>query len=374
MKETAFSIKELENIFVNFGMDGCIISAEPIKTGHINDTLCVNFRHSCGKEVLYTVQNINTYVFKKPEIVMSNIMAVTEYLRSQYEAEGIPSERRVLEFFRTKDGCDFYRDENGRCWRIYKYIDKASTYNNVSDLKLLCSAGKAFGDFQKRLSSFPMDKLQDTIPDFHNTPSRYEQLKNAIEKDPVGRASSVRDEIEFFKEREEAAGSIYKLQLEGKLPLRVTHNDTKYNNVLIDNESREAVCIIDLDTVMPGLSVHDFGDAIRFATASAEEDEKDLSKVYMNIDSFDAFSKGFISTVKGFLNQYELDNMVMGAKLMTLECAVRFLTDYINGDVYFKTAYPDHNLDRARTQIKLVSDMENKEAEMQSIIKKYSNQ
>lgn len=372
MNETVYSKEYLEYICKKFYIKGKLESFEAIKTGHINDTLCVKFRRDDGSERLYTLQSINTYVFKRPEIVMNNIMAVTEYLRNQYHEEGLHASRRVLHFYKTVEGENFYRDEEGRCWRMYSFVDKASTYNNVSDPELLYNAGKAFGEFQKRLSEFPMDKLEDTIPDFHNTPSRYGQLKEAIEKDPVGRAAEVRSEIDFFMERENIAGVLYNLQKEGKLPLRVTHNDTKYNNVLIDDDTHEAICIIDLDTVMPGLSVHDFGDAIRFATASAAEDEKDLSKVYMNIDSFDAFARGFIGTAKGFFTQTEIDNMVTGAKLMTLECAVRFLTDYINGDVYFKTAYPEHNLDRARTQIKLVSDMEKKESEMEAIIKKYS--
>ena len=372
MKESVVSREELENICIQFDVKGKLDCYEAIKTGHINDTFCVKFKRDDGTVKLYTLQSINTYVFQNPEIVMNNIMAVTEYLREQYHAEGLHASRRVLRFYKTVNGENFYRDKKGRCWRLYVFVDKASTYNNVSDPKLLFNAGKAFGEFQKRLSSFPMELLQETIPDFHNTPSRYRQLKDAISRDPVGRAGEVGDEVAFFMERENIAGKLYNLQQDGILPLRVTHNDTKYNNVLIDDDTHEAICVIDLDTVMPGLSVHDFGDAIRFATASAAEDEKDLSKVYMNIDSFDAFSKGFIGMAKGFFTQSEIDNIVTGAKLMTLECAVRFLTDYINGDVYFKTDYPEHNLDRARTQIKLVSDMEKKESEMETIIKKYS--
>lgn len=372
MKETVYSREELETICAQFAVKGKLETIEPIKTGHINDTMCVTFLRDDGTRKSYTLQSINTYVFKKPEVVMNNIMAVTDYLCDQYHAEGLHASRHVLKFFKTVDGRNFYRDPKGRCWRIYLFVGNASTYNNVSDPVLLFNAGKAFGEFQKRLSDFPMDKLEDTIPNFHNTPDRYRQLKEAIAENASGRADSVKAEIEFFLEREEDSATLYDLQQKGEIPLRVTHNDTKYNNVLIDDDTHEAICVIDLDTIMPGLSVHDFGDAIRFATATAPEDEKDLSKVHMDINSFDAFAKGFIGTAKGFFTQAELDNMVMGAKLMTLECAVRFLTDYINGDVYFKTDYPEHNLDRARTQIKLVSEMEEKETSMQEIVRKYS--
>ena len=372
MKEAVYTKDELKNICAKFAVKGELESIEPIKTGHINDTMCVTFKRDDGTRKSYTLQSINTYVFKKPEVVMNNIMAVTDYLCDQYHAEGLHASRHVLKFYKTIDGQNFYRDEKGRCWRIYLFVGDASTYNNVSDPVLLYNAGKAFGEFQKRLSNFPMDKLEETIPNFHNTPDRYRQLKEAIENNVSGRAGLIKDEIGFFMSRENEAATLFNLQKKGDIPLRVTHNDTKYNNVLIDNKTHEAICVIDLDTIMPGLSVHDFGDAIRFATATAAEDEKDLSKVHMNMDSFDAFTKGFIGTAKGFFTQTELDNMVMGAKLMTLECAVRFLTDYINGDVYFKTEYPEHNLDRARTQIKLVSEMEEKEEEMQEIVRKYS--
>ena len=372
MKEAVYTKDELKNICAKFAVKGELESIEPIKTGHINDTMCVTFKRDDGTRKSYTLQSINTYVFKKPEVVMNNIMAVTDYLCDQYHAEGLHASRHVLKFYKTVDGQNFYRDEKDRCWRVYLFVGDASTYNNVSDPVLLYNAGKAFGEFQKRLSNFPMDKLEETIPNFHNTPDRYRQLKEAIENNVSGRADLVKDEIDFFMSRENEAATLFNLQKSGDLPLRVTHNDTKYNNVLIDDQTHEAICVIDLDTIMPGLSVHDFGDAIRFATATAAEDEKDLSKVHMNIDSFDAFTKGFIGTAKGFFTQTELDNMVMGAKLMTLECAVRFLTDYINGDVYFKTDYPEHNLDRAHTQIKLVSEMEQKEDEMQEIVRKYS--
>ena len=341
-----------------FGRKGEITEIVPIITGHINETFKVVYRNGDAVEK-YTFQAINTNVFKKPDEVMSNISAVTEYIRNKYVSMGESYDRRVLEFQKAEEtGLYYYIDEENHFWRVYKYVDNASTYNEAPNTDSLYNAGRSFGKFQMLLSDFPMDTLFETIPDFHNTAARYDQLDQAIAADQAGRVSEVQEEIAFFEERRKIASRFNDLQKEGKLPLRVTHNDTKCNNVLIDDQTGEGVCIIDLDTVMPGLSVNDFGDAIRSCSNSAAEDEKDLSKVYFKRENFDAFARGFLEASSQALTPCEIDNMVWGAIMMTLECGSRFLADYLNGDTYFRTTRPGQNLDRCRTQMKLVSEME----------------
>ena len=361
--------KDLENVGKQFGYTGEIEKITPIKTGHINETFLVQYND--GEETKkYIFQSINTIVFKQPQVVMANISATTKHIRKKFEEQGIFSERRVLHFSQASDGLYYYEDEKHRFWRSYIYVDFAQTYNESQDTKLLYNSGLAFGKFQRQLSDFPMETLQDTIPDFHNTEVRFKQLREAIDNDAMGRADSVQKEIEFFNQRKSLASRLVNLQKEGKLPLRVTHNDTKCNNVLIDNETGEGICVIDLDTVMPGLSVYDFGDAIRSCGTSAAEDEKDLEKVHFVKANFEAFTKGFIEASEGCFTKEEIDNMVYGAIIMTMECGSRFLADYLNGDKYFRTTREGHNLDRTRTQMKLVTEMEQIIDELNGIVQK----
>lgn len=350
--------KEIEAAGRVFGREGEIIEISPIITGHINETFKVTYRNG-DKLEKYTFQAINTNVFKKPDEVMSNISSVTGFIRDKYTALGESYERRVLEFQQVVEtGLYYFIDNENHFWRVYRYVDGASTYNEAPNPEILYNAGLSFGKFQMMLSDFPMETLHETIPDFHNTEARYAQLDQAVADNKAGRIDEVQSELAFFEQRREIASRFNNLQKAGDLPLRVTHNDTKCNNVLIDDETGEGICVIDLDTVMPGLSVNDFGDAIRSCSNSAAEDEKDLSKVYFKRENFDAFARGFLEASSRALTQCEIDNMVWGAIMMTLECGSRFLADYLNGDTYFRTTRPGQNLDRCRTQMKLVEEME----------------
>lgn len=350
--------KEIEAAGRVFGREGEIIEISPIITGHINETFKVTYRNG-DKLEKYTFQAINSNVFKKPDEVMSNISSVTGFIRDKYTALGESYERRVLEFQQVVEtGLYYFIDNENHFWRVYRYVDGASTYNEAPNPEILYNAGLSFGKFQMMLSDFPMETLHETIPDFHNTEARYAQLDQAVADNKAGRIDEVQSELAFFEQRREIASRFNNLQKAGDLPLRVTHNDTKCNNVLIDDETGEGICVIDLDTVMPGLSVNDFGDAIRSCSNSAAEDEKDLSKVYFKRENFDAFARGFLEASSRALTQCEIDNMVWGAIMMTLECGSRFLADYLNGDTYFRTTRPGQNLDRCRTQMKLVEEME----------------
>ena len=354
---------EILRIAKRFGITDPIVETEHVTNGHINLTYLVTF----GSK-RYIVQKINRYVFGNPEAVMNNIDCVTHFLRKKIREDGGDPERETLRFLRDENGKNYIVNDDGSFWRISVYIDGTTAYNSVEDIRMLYNAGVSFGLFQKRLADFPMDKITETIEDFHNTPKRIDVLFDTIKKDPCNRVNSVKDEIEFFVSRRTKAGKIVRLQQEGQIPLRVTHNDTQYNNILIDKKTYEAVCVIDLDTVMPGISCYDFGDAIRFAASTAAEDETDLDKVSLNMDYFRAFTEGFIGGSQGFFTDKEIECMALGAINITIELAARFLTDYLCGDLYFKTSRENHNLDRARNQIKLVCDMENKYNEMQSIV------
>lgn len=363
-------MKEAQDIIQFFRIPGEILNFQPMNSGHINTTSKVSVVDN-GKIKFYTVQAINTNVFKNPEGVMSNIVKVTTHIKKKIESAGGNTTRGVLTVIMTKDDKPFYIDEEGTYWRIYRYIDKCHTQNKVEDPKTLYNAGLGFGNFQNQLADFPKEDLFETIVDFHNTPVRYKQLLDAIKNDPEDRVKECQEEIKFFEDRVDELGRLTSLEAEGKLPLRVTHNDTKFNNILIDDATNEAISVIDLDTVMPGLVTSDFGDAIRFATNTAAEDETDLSKIGISLELFDAFAKGFLKALDGKLNDTEMDNLAWGAKIMTMECGMRFLADYINGDVYFKIHREKHNLDRARNQIALAKSMEENFDKMQEIIKKY---
>ena len=353
----------IEKAAYAFVLKGEPVSCEPCGHGHINQTLKIDT--DAGAE--YILQRINKYVFKDPVRLMENISAVTEYLREQ-----VTDPRMALHFVPTHDGRFYHVDEQGEYWRMYDFVggfclDMPETKEDFYQSAL------AFGRFQSMLAQFPAETLHETIPEFHNTIDRYRQFKEVIRKDPCGRLAGVQAEVDFLLEREELGGTLQRMRQAGELPLRVTHNDTKLNNVLLDRKTRKSLCVLDLDTVMPGLSLYDFGDSIRFGAATAAEDEKDLSKMNMDLEMFAVYTKGYMEACPT-LTDKEVEMMPMGALLMTLECGMRFLTDYIDGDHYFRTAYPEHNLDRARTQLKLVADMQNKWEVMNRIVAETASQ
>lgn len=357
----------LEEIIKNFNIDGEYIGYYLSNDGHINNTFVLEFDDGLGKIKSYLLQLINTNVFKNPDELMENIVGVTEYLRKIVVDNGGDPERECLNVYFTFDGKPYYRDADGNCWRCYNFITGAHSCQSIDDPETFANAARAFGKFQCLLADYPSETLHETIPNFHNTLSRFADFEKAVSDNIAGRADSVRDEIDFVLARRDDAGVLVKLLEKGKLPLRVTHNDTKLNNVMFDNETDEGICVIDLDTVMPGLSLYDFGDSIRFGANTAAEDEKDLSKVSLSLPLYREYTAGYLSTAGQSLTPTEVEYLPFSAKLMTFECGMRFLTDYLNGDTYFRIAYNDHNLDRCRTQFRLVEDMERKMEDMKAI-------
>lgn len=308
----------------------------------------------------YILQGINTTIFKDTDQLMENILNVTSYLRKEIERTGGDPKRETLTVVLTKDGKSYFTDEDGGKWRVYEFIEGAQTFDAVESDEDFYQSAVAFGKFQAMLANFPADTLHETIPQFHDTAKRYRDFEKAVEADVKGRAAKVEKEIAFVREHSGEVSMLHDMLAKGELPLRVTHNDTKLNNIMIDADSHKAICVIDLDTVMPGLSAHDFGDAIRFGANTAAEDEPDTSKVSLSLKLFEIYVKGFLEGCGGRLTENEIKALPMGAKMMTLECGMRFLADYLEGDVYFKTSREDHNLDRCRTQFALVADMEKK--------------
>lgn len=330
--------------------------------GHINDTYLSESQE-------YILQRINTEIFKDPVKLMDNISAVTQFLKERIIEAGGNAERETLTVINTRKGEKFFTAPDGRAFRVYRFIKKSKTISTVTDPKQMYYAAKGFGRFAKMLNDYPAAELNETIPDFHNTPVRYEALKTAIREDRAGRAKFVQKEIEFALAGEKYTDVVTKELACGNLPTRVTHNDTKINNVLFDEVTGEPVCVIDLDTVMPGSLLYDFGDALRIGAATAAEDERNLENVWFDMQAFKNFAIGYFEEMGDAITQREIELLPFSAKLLTYECGMRFLTDYLNGDTYFKVHREGHNLDRARTQFKLVSDIENKEAEMQWIIR-----
>lgn len=364
--------EELKSIMKNFITDGEIISARAFGDGHINDTFLVSCNKADGKVTKYTLQHINSNVFPRPDEVMENIVNVTSFLKNKIAKNGGNPERETLSVVFAKDGKSYFLDDNGLYWRVYPYIDDALTYNMVNKPEDFCKCGSAVGNFMLLLADYPASSLHETIKNFHNTPSRYNDLMKAIDEDKAGRAASVAAEIEFVKQRKEFTEILVKANEKGEIPLRVTHNDTKLNNVLFDRASDEPICLIDLDTIMPGFSASDFGDAIRVGANTGAEDEKELSLVGIDLGLYEQFTKGYLESCKNALTKRELELLPYGAKMLTLECGMRFLTDYLNGDVYFKTHYSEHNLVRCRSQFKLVASMEENWDKMVEINNKYS--
>lgn len=360
-------IGEMDRVLEAYGFETGLKSCSRYGSGHINDTFLV-VQEGDKKSIL---QRMNRNVFKDPVSLMKNVDGVTRFLRKKIVERGGDPERETLNIIPTKDGYAFFLDDAGEYWRAYLFIDGATCYDLVKKPEDFYQSGKAFGRFQQMLADYPAKELTETIPGFHDTPKRFETFKQAVEADVCGRAEQVREEIRFVMDRAEDMHAAKDLQEAGKLPLRVTHNDTKLNNIMIDDATGEALCIIDLDTIMPGLSIFDFGDSIRFGANTAEEDETDLDKVSLSLPLFEIYTKGFLEGCAGSLTEEEKRMLPMGAKLMTLECGMRFLTDYLQGDVYFKIHRKDHNLDRTRTQFGLVADMERKWSEMEAIVSKY---
>jgi hypothetical protein len=364
----------LQDISAHFDITGTFLSAAPHGGGHINDTFLARYQTSSGEQ-RFIHQRINHFVFKEPKKVMENIERVTRYAREHIIAAGGDPQRETLNLVPARDGRSYHlipKDAPfGGYWRTYLFIDGAHTYEIAENLDQVYNAARAFGNFQKLLDSLPGPRLHETIVNFHHTRKRFDAFLKALEADPAGRAVSVKSEIDFILQREKDASVVVDLLEQGKLPERVTHNDTKLNNVLIDDITGEGICVIDLDTMMPGSAMYDFGDLIRMGTATGAEDEVDLSKVGVDLRLFTELSRGYLSAARDFLTPLEWDLLVFGGKLITYEQAIRFLGDYLNCDIYYKIHYPDHNLVRARTQIKMIEDMELKQDQMEAIIKNF---
>ncbi len=350
------------NILNHFGIDA---EYELFGNGHINDTFYVK------SDPPHILQKVNTNTFKEPIKVMQNIKAVTGHLRRKIAEEGGDPDRETLTFLDSDAGVPYYVAENGDFYRAYRFIGGAHSCDSTDDPMQLYYAAKAFGHFQNLLSDFPAEELHEVIVNFHNTKSRYADFKKAVADNLSGRACNAEAEIKFVLDREADASVVVDELAAGKIPLRVTHNDTKINNVLLDDVTGEGVCVIDLDTVMPGSLLYDFGDALRSGGSSGAEDEPDLDKIWFDTAKFEAFTKGFLEVLPS-ITERELELLPFSVKLMTLECGSRFLADYLNGDTYFRTHYPEHNLVRARTQFKLVADIEAKHDELIEIVRRVS--
>ena len=373
MKMGRVSEPQVREAIANFNFTGRLKDRRPFGSGHINDTYLLTFEIGDMGDMSAILQRMNREIFTQPVELMENIVGVTSYLREKIIENGGDPERETLNIIPAKDGKAYYVDSKGEYWRSYKFITDAKCYDQVEKPEDFYESAVAFGNFQRLLADYPADTLHETIKGFHDTRARFEVFKQAVAQDVCGRAASVDREIEFVLAHEEIARVLGEFQEKGLVPLRVTHNDTKLNNIMIDNTTRKGICVIDLDTVMPGLAVNDFGDSIRFGASTGAEDEKDLSKVSCSMELFEIYVKGFLQGCAGSLTPTEVELLPMGAKVMTYECGMRFLTDYLQGDHYFKIHREEHNLDRARTQFKLVEDMEAKWDIMKEIVYRYGN-
>lgn len=358
---------------IETAVNGRLIQKVPYGNGHINDTFLLRYETPGHSEKRYILQRMNHDIFKEPPLLMENIVHVTNHLRGIILSRGGDAERETLNVLKTSAGADFFQDSGKNYWRVFPFIERSICLEKVESAKDFYDSAVAFGGFQKMLADYPAKTLHETIPDFHNTPSRFRDFKAAVEGGDDRRIALARREIAFALDREGDTSVLTDLLNQGKLPLRVTHNDTKLNNILFDEATRKALCIIDLDTVMPGLSLYDFGDSIRFGASTGAEDETDLDKVELDLSLFEAFTKGYLEGCDGSLTEKEIEMLPMGARLMTYECGIRFLADFLTGDTYFKVHRENHNLDRARTQFKLVADMEAKWDQMKAIVEKYSS-
>ncbi len=368
MERAKHSVEQLRQVFSGFQAWGDFAGVQPYGSGHINDTYKVSARLA-GTPVNYLVQRINHAIFKEPDRLMENVVRVTEHLGRQLAKAGDPdATRKALTVVPARDGLPYVRDGEGNWWRLYLFIEQARTYDIIESDRQAFEAARAFARFQNLLADLPAPRLHETIPAFHNTPARLKALDAAIGADVCGRKAEVAAEIAFVDERRVQCGRLLERHARGEIPERITHNDTKINNVMLDDATGEGVCVIDLDTVMPGLALYDFGDMVRSATASAKEDERDLSKVGSRIGMFEALARGYLSEA-AFLLPAEMEELVFSGRLITLTIGIRFLTDYLAGDVYFRTHRPGQNLDRCRTQLQMVRSMEAQAGAMEALVR-----
>jgi len=351
----------------HFRVSGELVDILPVARGHINDTYVLNCRKN-GNVVRYVLQRINHAVFEDPPSMMANIIRVTEHIGGKMQGVDLELASRQLTVVDTGDGTGYYRDHEGNFWRAYNFIENAVTYDTLESVELAYEAARMFGWFQRMLIDLPGPALNETIPDFHNTPRRFEVFQEVLKADTLSRAKNSKPEIDFLFENAGLCDVLLDLAERGEIPVRIAHNDTKINNVMLDETTGRGVCVIDLDTVMPGLSVYDFGDMIRTAASCAQEDERDLSKVAVNISMFEALVRGFAEETSGFLTAAEKKHLVFAGKLITFEQFIRFLTDYLAGDVYYKVHRDRHNLDRSRTQMKLVESIVEQQDAMNELV------
>ncbi len=362
---------DIARLVENFQFEGEFIEARPHGSGHIHDTYAVWCQTPGREPHPYLLQRINRHVFKDPQGLVRNIERVTRHLQEKISAQGGNLQRETLTLIPTKAGENVYKDWQGEYWRAYIYIEKAHTIDKADSPQQVYQAAKSYGRFQSLLADFPAGDLAETIPFFHHTPRRFHDLMDAVGRDACGRVSSAEKEIQFARDRELDTHLLVDLVEQGKLPLRITHNDTKLNNVMFDDASGEGICVIDLDTVMPGTALYDFGDAVRSAAVLSAEDDPDTSESVISLDIFEHLTRGYLESAGGFLTNTEVDNLVLSAKLMSLECGIRFLTDHLNGDTYFKINRSGQNLDRCRVQFQLVRAIELQAKEMKRIVDGY---
>lgn len=361
---------DLKDTAAHFAVGGELIAAEPFGSGHINDSYLLTYRRA-GARVRFLLQRINDAVFPEPALVMDNIQRVTAHIAQRLASQGVRDVgRRVLMLSPTHDGKPFHRDSVGCYWRLYRFIEDTRVYAAVASPAQAEQAGRAFGAFQRLLADLAGPRLHETIPNFHNTPLRLDALERAVQADPCNRAAAARAEIEFAVSHRAAAGVLLDLQQAGRIPERIVHNDAKITNVLFDATTGEGLCVVDLDTVMPGLALYDFGDMLRSMTCTAAEDETDLTTVEVQMRLFEALARGYLESAGVFLTPTERDQLVFAGELITLEQGVRFLTDFLKGDTYYKTQRPEHNLNRCRTQFKLVESITRLEAQMDRFIER----
>ena len=364
----AYREKQLQEISKEFQIYGEILHAETLKIGHINETYTATYDQG-GTRVRYIHQKVNRTVFKNPSGVMRNVMRVTSHIRTKLEAQGVRDlTRRSLIVIPTRDGKSYYQNGDQEVWRTFVYVEGVETHEAVQTPEQAFQAGRAFGHFQRLLVDLPGGRLVETIPDFHHTRKRFQALQLAIQQDHYNRAREAQEEIAFALAHEPMVDVILEAMAQGKIPERITHNDTKFNNVMLDVVSGEAMCIVDLDTVMPGCALYDFGDMVRTTTSPTLEDEPDLSKVRMQMPMFKQLARGYLSTAGEFLTRAEKDKIAFSGRLITFEIGIRFLTDFLTGDNYFRIHRQGHNLDRCRTQFKLVQSIERQEASMQKFV------
>lgn len=360
--------QKLTHIGRKFQIPGTFQDGHRIKIGHINETFGATYEAE-GRVMRVVHQTINTQVFREPVPLMHNVLRVTEHLRRKLAAEGASElHRRALEVIPAQDGLPYHIDDEGRYWRTFVFVEGVRSYDAVQTPRQAQQAGHAFGRFQALLSDLPARELATTIPDFHHTPKRFERLLQAIKKDEFNRARSAREQIAFAQSMAPAVGALLEAEARGEVPLRVTHNDTKFNNVLLDEETGEAMCVVDLDTVMPGLVLYDFGDMVRTTTSRTAEDEQYLDRVELELPMFEALTRGYLEATREFVTPAERRLLVLSGKLITFTIGIRFLTDYLEGDQYFRVHREHHNLDRCRKQFKLIQSIQEKEEAMQRLV------